>query len=120
MGRPVVHFEIAVKDGKAAHDFYSKLFDWNIDANNPMNYGLVSAEGQGGIGGGIFEAPDGMPAYLTFYVQVDDLQSYLTRAESLGGRTIMPPTPIPDVGSFAMFTDLDGNTVGLFKGEAGG
>ena len=116
MGRPVVHFEIAVKDGKTAHWFYSKLFDWKIDASNPMNYGLVSADEQGGIGGGIFEAQEGMPTYVTFYVHVDDLQSYLTKAEELGGKTVLPPTPIPDIGSFAMFADPDGNTVGLFQG----
>ena len=53
MAAPVVHFEIMGKDGKKLQDFYSKLFEWEIDANNPMNYGLVKASGQGGIGGGV-------------------------------------------------------------------
>ena len=117
MGRPVVHWEISAKDGKAIQSFYSKLFDWKIDANNPMNYGMVSPEGQGGIGGGIFQAQDGMPAYVTFYVHVDELQPYLDKAEKLGGKTIMPPTPIPDVGSVALFADPEGHCIGLFKGS---
>jgi predicted enzyme related to lactoylglutathione lyase len=31
----------------------------------------------------------------------------------------MPPTPIPNVGHFAMFTDLDGHCIGLFKSDGG-
>jgi predicted enzyme related to lactoylglutathione lyase len=117
MAQPVVHWEIAAKDAKKAQEFYSKLFDWTVDANNPMNYGMVrSGGGQGGIDGGIFAPGNGAPAYVTFYVQVDDLQSYLAKAESLGGKTVMPPTPIPNVGSIAMFSDPDGNFIGLFKG----
>jgi hypothetical protein len=114
MGQPVVHFEIAGKDAKRLQDFYANLFDWKIDADNPMNYGLVAA-GEGGIGGGIFQGPAEMPAYLTFYVRVDDLQAYLNKAEGLGGKAVVPPTPIPNVGSFAMFTDPDGHLIGIFK-----
>lgn len=43
MPNPVVHWEILGKDGKTSQDFYAKLFDWNVDANNPMNYGIVTA-----------------------------------------------------------------------------
>ena len=51
---------------------------------------------------------------MTFYVQVDDLQSYLNRAEELGGKTLVPPVEIP-TGSFAWMADPDGNIVGLWK-----
>ena len=37
MGQPVVHFEVVGKDGAALQSFYSELFGWEIDANNPMN-----------------------------------------------------------------------------------
>lgn len=115
MGHPVVHWEIGAKDAKRLQDFYAKLFDWKIDTNNPMNYGMVETGGTGGINGGIMQAQENMPAFLTFYVQVDDLQAYLDRAEGLGGKPIVPPTPIPDVGRFAMFTDPEDNCIGLFK-----
>ena len=42
MAQPVVHFEVIGKDGKKLQEFYGKLFDWNVDASNPMSYGLVS------------------------------------------------------------------------------
>src|SRR3990172_3842979 len=117
MGQPVVHFEIAGRDGKKLQEFYGKLFDWNVQVQAEMgNYGLVEAGEQGGIGGGIFQTQEGMPPYVTIYVAVDDLQAYLNKAERLGGKTIVPPTPIPNVGAFAMVHDPEGNLVGLFKG----
>ena len=47
MTNPVTHFEIHGNDGKKAQDFYAAVFGWSIDANNPMNYGIVSADGEG-------------------------------------------------------------------------
>ena len=116
MGCPVVHFEVAGKNGKKLQDFYATLFDWNITVDPEMNYGVVETGGDGGINGGVFQAPPDAPAYLTFYVAVDDLQAYLDKAERLGGKTVVAPTPIPNIGAFAMFTDPEGNLVGLFKG----
>ncbi len=115
MGNPVVHFEIAGKDGKKLQDFYGKVFDWKIKVDEAMGgYGVVEVS-EGGIGGGIMSTDDKTPNYVTFYVQVDDLQACLDKIGGLGGSTIIPPTPIPNVGSFAMFTDPEGNTVGIFK-----
>ena len=47
MGNPVVHFEVLGKDGEALQSFYSDLFDWKINADNPMNYGIVDTGGEG-------------------------------------------------------------------------
>lgn len=116
MGKPVVHFEINAKDGKKLQDFYTKLFDWKIDANNPMNYGLVNTGDEGGINGGIGQTQEGGLPFVTFYVQVDNIQAYLDKVESLGGKTIVPVTEIPDMVTFALFQDSEGNSIGLVKG----
>ena len=117
MANPVVHWEIGGRDGGKLRDFYSQLFDWNVDVQEAMgDYGLVEAA-EGGIGGGIMQTTDPMPeSYLTFYIQVDDLQAYLDKVGSLGGSTVLPPTDIPNIGAFAMFSDPAGNTLGIFKG----
>ncbi len=118
MGCPVVHFEISGKDAKKTQEFYSKLFDWKLEAMPGMDYGMVSAEHNGGkgIGGGI-SGSDQAPPYVSFYVEVDDLQKYLDKAEKMGANTVMPPTTIPGMVSFAMFTDPDGNCVGIVRNE---
>ena len=121
MGRPVVHFEIGGRDSEQLRGFYTELFDWNLTvAEDLNNYAGVCAEEEG-IGGGIMSTTEDMPPnHVTIYIQVEDLQAYLDKAESLGGKTIMPPIPIrDDVGSMAMFSDPSGNCIGLYKAPEG-
>ena len=118
MTNPIVGwFEVTGKDGPALQKFYAKLFGWTVnDAGDGSGYGLVEA-GEKGIGGGIGPSQDGGPGAATFYVEVDDPSAYLKKAEKLGGRTVVPPTEIPDFGlTFAFFADPEGHVVGLSKG----
>lgn len=112
MANAVTHFEIHGRDGKKTQDFYASLFGWSIDADNPMNYGMVSAPGGEGIGGGIAQAMDNEPS-VTIYVEVEDLDATLKTAESLGGTTILPPSDVPGGPRLAQFADPDGNVIGL-------
>ena len=113
MPHPIVHWEIGAKDAKKAREFYSKLFDWQIDTTNP-SYAMIAAQGDG-IGGGIMQTPPEAPPYVTIYVSVEDLAATLEKAQSLGANTIVPPTPIPGMGAFAMFADPEGHMIGIFK-----
>ena len=117
MSSPVVHFEVVGKDPKKLHGFYSSIFGWKIDANNPMNYGLVEAGREGAIGGGIGQAEGS--AHATFYIEVPDPQATLDQVGRAGGKTVVPVTVIPNMVTFAMFTDPEGNLVGLVKEEQG-
>src|SRR5262245_43731832 len=100
MPHPVVHWEIAAENGEQLQGFYAQLFDWKVEVDPNLNYGMVDTGG-GGINGGIFSTGGKMPPYVTFYVAVDNLQAALAKAESLGGKTVVPPTEIPQVGAFA-------------------
>ena len=113
----VAWFEITGKDGPALQQFYGRLFDWSVqDAGDGSGYGLVQAADKG-IGGGIGAAQDGGPGQVSFYVEVDDPAAYLKKAEQLGGKTVVPPTEIPQFGlTFAFFADPEGHVVGLSKG----
>ena len=121
MPNPVVHWEITARDANKAQEFYASLFGWNIASDNPVSYGFVDTQTESvGINGGIPEAGEGEDTRVILYVEVDDLQAYLDRAESLGGRTIMPPTEIPGIVTIALFADPEGNTTGLVKSEQPG
>ena|SRR3990172_7507836 len=115
MPNPVVHFEVVGKDAKKLQEFYAKAFDWHIDASNPINYGVIDTHAGGGINGGIGPADDGGPGHVTFYIQVNDLDAYLKKVESLGGKTVVPVTEIPNMVTFALFSDPEGHVVGLVK-----
>ncbi len=113
MAHPVTHFEVLGKDGKKLQDFYSSAFGWKIDASNPMNYGVVEADGSG-IGGGVGPGPDGQ-SHVTFYVEAADLKAALDKIEGLGGKTIMPPGQPPGGPEIALFADPEGHVIGLVK-----
>jgi predicted enzyme related to lactoylglutathione lyase len=115
MANPVVHWEIAGKDVDAMAAFYGGLFGWEPAAYDP-DYRLV--ELPEGIGGGLMRTPEGVPAYVTVYVEVDDLDATLAKVKDLGGNPIVPPTDIPGVGAFAMFQDPEGNTIGIIHSIA--
>lgn len=114
MGLPVVHFEIHGEDSNAIAAFYSSVFEWTINANNPLNYGLVDTDAEGkGIGGGICHS--NMAPAVLIYIQVDDPQLYLDKVEAAGGQTVVPVTEIPGAVTMAIFEDPAGNRIGLVK-----
>ena len=116
MADPVIHFEIVSKDADKLHSFYTDVFDWKIDADNPMSYGIVDNGGEG-INGGIGGSPDASyVGHVTFYISVSDPAETLKKIESLGGKTVMAPDQIPGTDTtIAQFTDPAGNLIGLTK-----
>jgi predicted enzyme related to lactoylglutathione lyase len=115
MGRPVVYFEIACQDRAKSEAFFTELFDWELKPQ-AMSSGVVA--GEGGIGGHIVSYGHEPHRQTIFYVEVDDLQATLDHAEKLGGKTLIPPMPIPGgKESFAWFSDPDGNTIGIYHHE---
>ena len=115
MNNPVTHFEIGAADHQALVKFYGELFGWGLREVSE-GYTLIDTKGGGGLNGGIGRSGTGEP-WATFYVEVDDLQACLDRAEELGGRTVLGITEMPGM-AFAMFDDPDGLLVGLVR--AGG
>ncbi|HYV01582.1 MAG TPA: VOC family protein [Actinomycetota bacterium] len=118
MGQPVIHFEVIGRDGAALQRYYSELFDWEIDANNPMGYGTVpqyKREDGLGIGGGIGPGPEGYEGHVTFYVEVPDVEAALAKAESLGGKRTMGPEEMTEGVVIGLFTDPEGHLIGLLQ-----
>ena len=123
MGQAVVHFEVVGQDGEKLQRYYGELFGWNVNADNPMQYGMVDAKdnktvsGDTGIGGGIGQGPDGYEGHVTFYVAVPDVEEALQKAESLGGTRVMGPEKIMDMVELGQFKDPEGNVIGLVKDQ---
>jgi predicted enzyme related to lactoylglutathione lyase len=120
MGQPVVHFEVIGRDGPALQSFFSGLFGWEIKTDNPMNYGVITREGNtnaagAGIGGGIAAGPDGYAGHVTFYVEVPDVEAALAKAESLGGTRLMGPEEVPGGPELGQFADPEGHVIGVVK-----
>lgn len=115
---PIVHIEFSASDLPAAAKFYSDLFGWKTEHMPEMNYSTFEAPpGAGGglapVDGKMYNAGD-----VIVYVQTDDIEATLAKAESLGASTVQPTTEIPGFGWFGLFRDPTGNRIGLYTANA--
>jgi uncharacterized protein len=113
---PVDWFEVSCAEPEKAWDFYRGLFDWTVegDMGGPFLHAQVNAGG--GVRGGIGSSPDGRP-HVALYASVDDVRTYLERAESLGATTAMPPTKVDEHTTIAVFVDPQGTMFGVYASE---
>jgi len=109
----VDYFEILSGDPKKAWDFYAKLFDWKVSDTNTEGfvYGMVDTGAE--VSGGIGASQDGKPR-VNVYAAVGDLKKYLAKAESLGGKTIVPPMKVGENTEMAHFADPQGTWLGIY------
>ena len=89
MGTKVIHVEVTGKDGPKLQKFYSDIFGWNLDTNNPGGYGMYRQED--GLTGGIGAAQDGGAGNVTFYVHTDDPQAVHHDRRLVHGRLLPAP-----------------------------
>ncbi len=113
---PVVHFEIGCQDGERARQFFAKLFDWQVSGRNAGF--MISPSGGAGPGGHIAELAAEWGNYVTVYVEVEHLETYLERIADLGGKVLVPPVTLPGQGRFAWFAAPEGNIIGLWEAQA--
>jgi hypothetical protein len=100
--------ELATTNKGAARDFYSKVFGWGmkISQMGPIEYTEWQVDGQSV--GGMMEMTEewgGIPPHWMPYFQVADCAAIVEKATALGGSVKVPPTPIPNIGTFAVLGD---------------
>lgn len=110
----ITHIDIPVSDMQAAKAFYGGLFGWKIDTMPGFeDYPMWQAP-NGISGGGLAPRSEGFTQPRS-YVEVDSIDETLRTAVELGGTVTMEKAPIDENSSWAVFTDPDGNTVGLYE-----
>jgi predicted enzyme related to lactoylglutathione lyase len=114
MSCPVVEWQMLAKDPDSAVAFYTRLFGWTVDSNNPLGYRRI-ATGVDGINGGIWPSPPDGHNLVQLFVGVDSVPEYCERAKQMGARTIVPPQKLPDGDELAIMLDPGGVPFGLIK-----
>ena len=59
--------------------------------------------------------PPGTPPHWMGQVTVDDVDEVAKKVGELGGRVLVPPTDIPDVGRFCTFQDPHGAVISAIQ-----
>lgn len=112
MANKMCHFELFAEDLDQAEKFYGPLFGWQM---HPMgdDYRLIQIEG--GVGGAFFKQETAVQR-VRCYIEVEDIDAKLAEIEAAGGIGMCPKTKISDEhGFFAMFSDTQGNMLGLWS-----
>ena len=110
--KPVTDFQILSANPDRAAAFYQRVFGWTVSTANAMAYRELAT---GGLPGGIWPSQPGAPSMAQLFVEVPDLPAAVADATSAGGRTIIPPSLLPDGDQMAVILDPDGVAFGLVK-----
>ena len=111
----ITHIDIPVSDLARASEFYSGLFGWQI-AEIPGYEGYPMWQAPNKIsGGGLAPRGEGFTQPRS-YVEVDSIEETLAKVRESGGAVVMEKSPISETSWWAVFTDPDGNVVGVYEG----
>jgi len=118
-----VWYDLMTTDKEKSIDFYTKLLGWkvkDVEMGPGAKYTMINT-GSRDIGGmDALDPSRGIPSHWIAYVTVDDVDAAVAKTKELGGDVKVPPTPIPNVGRFAVIADPTGAHICPFKGESGG
>lgn len=114
--------EISITDFPRAVKFYQTILgvtiqEMDMDGNK---MGIIPNE-EGTVNVVLIKGNDYKPSSdgaLVYFNAGKDLQPVLDKIEQNGGKVIVPKTQIsPEMGSFALFIDTEGNKVGLHSAQ---
>jgi predicted enzyme related to lactoylglutathione lyase len=108
VGDPVVQFQILSAAPDETAEFYSALFGWKVDANNPLGYRQIDTGSAEGIQGGIWPAPPQATNFVQLFIETADVRAAVRRAEQLGAQVIIPPSTLPEGDEMAVMRDPQG------------
>lgn len=116
----IVHFEVPADDIERAQKFYARVFNWKIEKipGDLEYYSIITKNdnNEPGIHGGLMkrQSPEQM---ITNYINVDSIDEYSAQVEKAGGKVIIPKSPVPGVGYFAICLDTENNSFGFWMDD---
>ncbi|WDP85639.1 MAG: VOC family protein [Desulfobacter sp.] len=110
--------ELITTDLILAKKFYGELFGWSFTQTKTI-YGnpYLAVHRKGIMIGGMMLKDGNVPHEVVPcwdpYITVDDVDASVKRVEALGGKVILSPTNIPNVGRFCVIRDPQGISLNL-------
>jgi predicted enzyme related to lactoylglutathione lyase len=105
-------------DPERAQEFYKQLFGWETEVfkAGEVEYPMISVDGK--THGGFPPVQAGTLPHWAGNVAVEDVDATVDKAKGAGGKLILGPQDIPEVGRFAVLADPQGAVVVLFQSGA--
>jgi predicted enzyme related to lactoylglutathione lyase len=121
-GRFVWH-ELMTSDPDAAQPFYKNVVGWSTqpmeggpEGMPPYTFWMAGEA----MSGGLMQLPEeakqmGAPPHWMTYIGTDDVDATAKQAGELGGRVLVEPQDIPNIGRFAILQDPQGATFAIYS-----
>ena len=109
--------ELDTPDQKKCGEFYCKLIGWTkkeIDTGPMGTYTIFQHDGKDVAGMMNPTGPIDVPRWSA-YIAVDNVDECASKVEDLGGRILVKPHDIPDVGRVCMLSDPAGAVICLMQ-----
>lgn len=109
----IAHCEIPSTDLERSKEFYHKVLGWDF---KPFGNGYLLFNNHKGTMIGLRKVDQVAKGDSTiFHVNIPDIESILNKAKENGGAVERNRTVIPAMGWYALMSDPDGNTIGLYQ-----
>jgi hypothetical protein len=105
--------ELHTPDPAGAAAFYADVFGFAFEAYGP-DYLMLTTEHTGGIA----KQRDPGPPHWLVYANVASAAATTAKATELGGKVLVPPTPMPPTGTFSILADPTGAVLALMESAA--
>jgi uncharacterized protein len=117
----IVHFEIPSDNIERSKKFYHELFGWKIDkwsgSDSTMEYWMITTTDENGneaLRGGMMKRQNPQQG-ITNFIGVDSIDDYSSRVQQLGGKIVVPKTPVSGMGFFAVCLDTENNSFAIWE-----
>lgn len=111
--------ELMTPNAHKAKEFYTSLFKWeshDIDMGK-MTYTMFKTADKDIAG--MMQIPHGqeqqIPPHWMSYISVENLDTMVAKAKTLGATITVPATPVGDFGRFAIIQDPTGAHIALWQ-----
>ena len=117
-----VWYELMTTDPQAAQSFYTHVVGWSAapfeGSETPYTLWM---NGEAPVGGVMELPPEARahdtPPHWMAYVEVEDVDATAKKAANLGGKVLVEPREIPNVGRFAVLQDPQGAAIAIHHSD---
>jgi predicted enzyme related to lactoylglutathione lyase len=116
---PFIWHELVTSDQETSGAFFSKLLGWDlkqVEAEEFGMYTLFQKDGQdiAGMMNPTLDTP-GEGSYWHSYISVEDIDNCAEQTIKLGGKVLVPPHDVQDVGRICVVSDPTSAVVHLMQ-----
>ena len=117
--RPFIWHELVTSDQKKSGKFFCELLDWKSSEVDAGDFGVYTLfkKGNTDVAGMMNPTQDtpGKGSYWHSYIAVEDVDLCVDKTPKLGGKVIVQPHDVPDVGRICIVEDPTGAIAHLMQ-----